>query len=36
MGGSNIVDVGRTDRGIDRAVCIGIVDHMHLGAADPG
>ena len=36
LGRGDVVDVGRGDRGIDRTVGIGIVDHVHLGAADPG
>jgi hypothetical protein len=35
-GRGDVVDVGRADRGIDRTVGIGIVDHVHLGPADPG
>jgi len=35
-GRGDVVDVARADRGIDRAVGIGVVDHVHLGPADPG
>jgi hypothetical protein len=34
LGGRDVVDVGCCDGGIDRAIGIGIVDDVHLGAAD--
>ena len=36
LGRRDVVQLGRADRGIDRAIRIRIIDHMHLGAADAG
>ena len=36
LGHGDVVDVGRGDCGIDRAIGIGIVNHVHFGTADPG
>jgi hypothetical protein len=36
LGNRDVVDVGCADRGINRTIRIGIVDHVHLGTADPG
>src|SRR3954467_11226830 len=32
----DVVDVGRADRGINRTIGVGIIDHVHLGPAHPG
>jgi GST-like protein len=36
LGHGDVVDVGRGDRGIDRTIGIGVVNHVHFGTADPG
>ena len=36
LGGSDVIDVGRRDGGIDRAIGTRVIDDVHFGAADAG